>query len=862
MIRAFFFLFLTASASAVLTTFKIDEECLNFTVYPVQYELTIIPRIYTTQSFNYNCELVITVIANAPHVRMIELDAKDLGIESVNVYKDGNDIISRNTPFNHDTERGKLFIYLSEPLREYKVYNTRYQIKIKFRKNVFYDSSGIFAVKYDDEMEGIKYMLLTRLSRGHAKYFFPCFSNERFEAVFKFRVNTLTGAHGMQYTNSSLVIAQEQRTKTDKDGYIFIEYLPSPQVSLNEVGFVYSQFSNSSIRSRNSNDTIVIWAPGPFLVQYNYILKFGQSILEFIHDYAGINRNITTGPINVVPVPSNNLDGYEIGSWNLWTNGDFRLKYQPELISIRQIEKMTFDFTQQLCRVWLGNPGEERRTSWREEWFKEGMATYFAYYFLGKYHQTGERQSGWPYGFYGLESRHNAMSVDWYHSTPALINFNRTLAVDIPNRHKELVTMKTAALLWMVENWIGPEKFHPALVKYINMRRGSFINLEDFMINLDKETVECFHQFSNGTTSSMVLNSWFWYPGYPVINVHVYRDRLPNVITLKQRTFSFTKDFRYDSKYLIPISYVAQYQENCFNCHQPRFIISTPVYTFGENLDGGWILLNRHASGYYRVNYDVETWKLIAKTLRNEHNAIHQLNRAQIVNDAFALYTSGDLSYVLATHILGYLEKEQSYVVWESVISGFELLKTKDAACNFTRALYEEWRQFMRKHVAAIYARLIQDLEQQPKTRLFRSNIINFACALQHESCVNRVLNLYYQTKGRRHRLDPDSRQACYYAVLRESGDVAYQLRTDNLTSFENEDRTVARHLAENEQRLIYRLPPGIKPIANLVLNITSTLPTSNPTAQALDKDNPDSSTSVHTSIVCLILTYLVTTLF
>lgn len=75
-----------------------------------------------------------------------------------------------------------------------------------------------------------------------------------------------------------------------------------------------------------------------------------------------------------------------------------------------------------------------------------------------------------PLSQYGLQMKHKAMSLDWHHTTPALISFNRTLEIEIPNRYKELVTMKTAAILWMVENWIGAEKFHPAIVKYINSR--------------------------------------------------------------------------------------------------------------------------------------------------------------------------------------------------------------------------------------------------------------------------------------------------------------------------------------------------------------------------------------------------------
>ena len=45
---------------------------------------------------------------------------------------------------------------------------------------------------------------------------------------------------------------------------------------------------------------------------------------------------------------------------------------------------MTFELAQQLSRIWLGNPGELHRTRWKEEWFKEGVATYLAYYLLAQ----------------------------------------------------------------------------------------------------------------------------------------------------------------------------------------------------------------------------------------------------------------------------------------------------------------------------------------------------------------------------------------------------------------------------------------------------------------------------------------------
>lgn len=73
-------------------------------------------------------------------------------------------------------------------------------------------------------------------------------------------------------------------------------------------------------------------------------------------------------------------------------------------------------------------------------------------------------------GTYGLSLKQKAMNIDSHPSTPALASFNRTLAIYIPEQYEELVTMKTAAMLWMIENWLGSDVFHKALQHYIKIR--------------------------------------------------------------------------------------------------------------------------------------------------------------------------------------------------------------------------------------------------------------------------------------------------------------------------------------------------------------------------------------------------------
>lgn len=130
-----------------------DEECLNYTVYPVNYELNIYPYVYAERSY-FDCDLTITIIANAPNVIVIDLDARDLEIEggSIKVLDGNRDIVNGARPFEFDNFTSKLHIYLKEPLKVYSGSNKQfYHVKIMYRKYVKTDNTGVFLVKYYDE---------------------------------------------------------------------------------------------------------------------------------------------------------------------------------------------------------------------------------------------------------------------------------------------------------------------------------------------------------------------------------------------------------------------------------------------------------------------------------------------------------------------------------------------------------------------------------------------------------------------------------------------------------------------------------------------------------------------------------------
>lgn len=147
--RVFFVLCFFSFTNAI--DLVLEEECLNYTVYPLQYEINIYPFVKADQSY-YDCDLTITIIANAPGVFAIELDAKDLEIDRVHVYDGPRDITHGGVPYEYNMVRGKLVIYVSEELKMYRDTESKiYSINILFRRKVRPDGEGVFLVKYYDE---------------------------------------------------------------------------------------------------------------------------------------------------------------------------------------------------------------------------------------------------------------------------------------------------------------------------------------------------------------------------------------------------------------------------------------------------------------------------------------------------------------------------------------------------------------------------------------------------------------------------------------------------------------------------------------------------------------------------------------
>jgi hypothetical protein len=83
------------------------------------------------------------------------------------------------------------------------------------------------------------------------------------------------------------------------------------------------------------------------------------------------------------------------------------------------------------------------------------------------------------------------------------------------------------------------------------------------------------------------------------------------------------------------------------------------------------------SSGYYRVNYDIRNWRLLATQLLNSppQDMLPATTRAQLLDDALNLARAGTLSYEVALNMTRYLAtRESHYVPWKAVFENWRFL--------------------------------------------------------------------------------------------------------------------------------------------------------------------------------------------
>lgn len=260
-----------------------------------------------------------------------------------------------------------------------------------------------------------------------------------------------------------------------------------------------------------------------------------------------------------------------------------------------------------------------------------------------------------------------------------------------------------------------------------------------------------------------VFEHWTNVPGFPVITV----TRAGANLRVHQQRFisSYSRSGSEIYEYHIPLNYATQKNPDFINTAPTMWLAkreATFELTPGEVESNEWLIFNKQATGYYRLNYDNANWALISNALKENHALIAPANRAQILDDALNLARYGYMDYQVALSLVDYVKKEEDFAPLTSVFANLKELErvARGAHLNLEDHYVELVKDLHSKHGLANIPATESDVD-----RLARIEIVNFACKYSLLDCTLPAFNML--AANQINEISADFRPAIFCGAVR-----------------------------------------------------------------------------------------------
>merc|ERR1719369_705800 len=497
-----------------------------------------------------------------------------------------------------------------------------------------YGHSGLFKEHCTENSE--KYCWFSQFEATSARNAFPCSDFPSKKATFDMRVARTDGwrtLSNMPIENSFPVEGME--------GWVWDVFQTTPPMSTYLVAFAIQDFPGIE-----GALNVTIWANKEDIDAglANYTKIIAPKLLDLYSSLFGIPY--TLPKMDMVSVPNK---GGAMENWGLTLFDKETLLYDQANPDVEKKWRVLSVVAHELAHQWFGNL--VTMDWWDQTWLNEGFASYISY--LGAEAIDPEMHS-WERMICEnmLEVlKEDSTNTSWAMSDPV------TSPRDIGRKFGSITYSKGASVIRMMEAILGFPTFIKGLSSYLADLGFSNAQEEDLFFHLETAGLED-GAWPQGDEVSFVetMKSWTNQPGYPLVTVRMTAEDL----VLSQSWYRDGFDDSTDQVWDIPINFVTIGNvDPDWDDTAPSHWLSGISTTISLTADfSGPIVLNKKATGYYRVNYDEDNWIQLAQTLINDHQAIHPLNRAQIICDVISLARSGHLSQEIKNKVMEYIDQE------------------------------------------------------------------------------------------------------------------------------------------------------------------------------------------------------------
>ncbi|XP_063596358.1 aminopeptidase N-like isoform X1 [Penaeus indicus] len=657
------------------------------------------------------------------------------------------------TKHSYDNERQFYIAELGEDL----VVGEKYVLSMEFEGYLNDQLHGFYRSTYKAEDGSDRLIASTQFQPTDARRAFPCFDEPGMKATFEVYLGREEGMSSI-----SNMPKFESLPIEGQPGWVWDHFNTSVPMSTYLVAFVISDFSHMN---STANDHVLfrVWARKAAIEQANYALTTGPDILTFFEGYFDVPFPLPKQDMIAIP----DFSAGAMENWGLITYRETAMLYDPAVSAASNKQRVVVVVAHELAHQWFGNLVTPEW--WTDLWLNEGFASFME--FLGVNHS----EPSWKMmEQFVTEDLQDVFAIDCLESSHPI-----SIPVGHPDEINEIFDRisyaKGASIIRMMNHFLTEATFRKGLSNYLTELKYQNAEQDDLWQYLTTAAHED-NTLPADVTVKKIMDTWTLQMGYPVIKVTRSSDGTS--ATVSQERFLLVKNPNstdtHDYKWWVPLSYTTETNPDFETTKPQRWMMDTEEQLTISSLPAKdkWVIFNVQETGYYRVNYDVENWNLIIQQLKDNHEAFHVINRAQIIDDVLNLARGGQISYDTALSVNAYLGKEVEFVPWDSALNNLAYLENM-----FTRSSgYGDLKSYLLDILIPLYNSVGFDdnLNDPHLDQYKRVKALSWACNLGYQDCVDRsqgLFNSWVQNPSNTSLISPNLKSTVYCTGVAEGGE-------------------------------------------------------------------------------------------
>ncbi|MGH3905393.1 MAG: M1 family metallopeptidase [Pseudonocardiaceae bacterium] len=408
-------------------------------------------------------------------------------------------------------------------------------------------------------------MWLTHCSPVHARRILPCVDEPAAKAELKLQV-TLPEAWACLANGAA----------TEREGLpgggVRVQFAPVQGLSPNTLFVAFGELVELGRRDV-AGVPVAVHGPHGAAADVGHVLDVAEFALGYCRDYFGIDYPYPK--LDIVGVPDFGRSGME--NCAAVTVLDAVLSASAETSSPRELMWSIGTLCHEIAHMWFGNLVSVQW--WNSLWLSEAFATFMEWTMT---------RAGFPdlpvWEVYGI-ARAEVLLMD---STPATrpVEIAARSVDDIYAMFDVITFDKGFAVVLMLEQLLGPQRFRTVVAELLQARRGATISSADLWDALD--AVE--------PGAAGIARTWVERPGHPVVDLI----RTPAGASLAQRGSSLAQETPPGHGWQVIASV-----RDAEAVDEPAVIVvdEQPVPLPGQASEAGWVLGNASGFGFYHVSY-------------------------------------------------------------------------------------------------------------------------------------------------------------------------------------------------------------------------------------------------------------------